>query len=269
MINRFVAMASTAVSLQRPAVVDISTTTSDTAALLSDLQALPAYPPALFLDLNHETLLLFFTTSKTIYRLDLTVLNAVLPATNPENTSLKSVLHSEKVYKATFDIRRLSSVLYHNYKVSLAKFEDIQLMELAHCHSHQDRKPRGSTGYVLGYMACVRNNLPPAAVPSCQRIEVFPALFDVYYKYFLSQNRYGMTNVFWLVMARGPANERIDESKKGCHVFDDMRGPGAFYGETLDEERWNWNENLLEEVYHGELKLIRMAFGFDADPLLW
>ena len=104
--------------------------------------------PDLFLDLEGEDLgrtgtllilqILLFTKPH-VYLVDCIKLRTeAFETRNSKGTNLKDILESSEIKKAIFDVRNDSAALYHQYGISLAGVEDIQLMELATRNTYDD-----------------------------------------------------------------------------------------------------------------------------------
>jgi exonuclease 3'-5' domain-containing protein 1 len=111
------------------------------ALLVASLSDLPNHPPSLYVDLEGINLsrhgsisilqLHVLPTDKT-YLVDVHTLGAEAFSTVAKNGhTLKSILESEQISKAFFDIRTDSDALYSLYGIKVAGICDIQLMELA------------------------------------------------------------------------------------------------------------------------------------------
>ncbi|KAF2023299.1 hypothetical protein EK21DRAFT_118906 [Setomelanomma holmii] len=107
------------------------------ASLVNSLSDLPTYPSSIYVDLEgvnlsrHGSISILqihvLPTSKT-YLVDVHILKEEAFSTSASNGhTLKSILESEKIPKAFFDIRNDSDALYSLYGIKVASIWDIQL----------------------------------------------------------------------------------------------------------------------------------------------
>jgi exonuclease 3'-5' domain-containing protein 1 len=111
------------------------------ALLVESLSDLPNHPPSIYVDLEginlsrHGTisiLQIYVLPIDRTYLVDVHILRGEAFSTVAKNGhTLKSILESEHISKAFFDIRNDSDALYSLYGIRVAGICDIQLMELA------------------------------------------------------------------------------------------------------------------------------------------
>ena len=110
--------------------------------MLDALEGLPTSPISIYVDLEGvklgrkgtlSILQLYILPQDRTYLVDVHSLQGEAFPTTATNgtTSLKTLLESDVIPKAFFDVRRDSDALYSHFGISLAGVEDIQLMELA------------------------------------------------------------------------------------------------------------------------------------------
>ena len=88
-----------------------------------------------------------------VYLVDVHVLGArTFEVTTDDETSLKSILESETIFKVFFDIRNDSDALYAHFGINVAGVIDLQVIEFA------TRQPRGK--FVNGLAKCIEKDLP-------------------------------------------------------------------------------------------------------------
>ncbi|MCJ1312434.1 hypothetical protein MMC25_006108 [Agyrium rufum] len=144
---------------------------ADQAALLEmldDLTNLCSDKPDIFVDLEGENLSrtgsisilqLFLLPKLHVYLIDvLTLGSEAFETSNSTGTTFKSILESTNVRKAFFDVRNDSAAMYHQYQISLANADDIQLMENA--------TRNGWNKCVNGLARCIEHD---AALSAAQR----------------------------------------------------------------------------------------------------
>ena len=129
--------------------------------MLDEFASCSKGPPDLFVDLEGDNLgrsgtlsilQILLLTKPHVYLIDCLKLRAdAFEARNSKGTNLKDILESSEIKKAIFDVRNDSAALYHQYGISLAGVEDIQLMELA----TRDRRRR----FVSGLAKCIEFDL--------------------------------------------------------------------------------------------------------------
>jgi hypothetical protein len=234
--------------------------TASLISMLNNFHDMTPYPPSLFVDKeSHDrqdrgttisTLLLLATSNTTLYRVDLLKLGESafsVKSTIGSGRSLKDFLESDTIFKVTFDIRDLSPVLFSKYKIWLKGFEDIQLMELASCLDKDTWKK-----YFTGFEHLVRTELGPELCSKIkdgwtERVESFPALWKIYREKLRASKKIG---VFWLVAARNEASKRVKAANTGRNdpAADNYnKGPSAWYGGGLDDWKWAWFEDCMQE----------------------
>lgn len=135
-----------ATALEKVSLIDIQHSgLVDTCAALStlvdSLSNLPKNPPSIYVDLEgvnlsrHGTvsiLQLFVLPAEKTYLVDIFTLKEaafVTPGSNGQ--TLKTILESEVIPKAFFDVRNDSDALFSHFGINLGGICDIQLMELA------------------------------------------------------------------------------------------------------------------------------------------
>jgi exonuclease 3'-5' domain-containing protein 1 len=111
------------------------------ASLVQSISDLPKHPPSIYVDLEgvnlsrHGTisiLQLFVLPTNQTYIVDIHTLGDAAFLTCATNgKTLKSILESDAIPKAFFDVRNDSDALYSHFGIALAGICDIQLMELA------------------------------------------------------------------------------------------------------------------------------------------
>jgi exonuclease 3'-5' domain-containing protein 1 len=111
------------------------------ASLVESISDLPTRPPSIYVDLEgvnlsrHGTisiLQLFILPTNQTYLVDVYTLGEAAFLTCAANgKTLKTILESEAIPKAFFDVRNDSDALYSHFGINLAGICDIQLMELA------------------------------------------------------------------------------------------------------------------------------------------
>lgn len=116
-------------------------TSEAVAFLVSTLSSLPAHPPSIYVDLEGvelsrrgtiSILQLFILPTNRTFLIDVHSLGEAAFTTPSSNgQTLKTILESEDVPKAFFDVRNDSDALYSHFGINLAGICDIQLMELA------------------------------------------------------------------------------------------------------------------------------------------
>ena len=125
------------------------------------------YSPTMYIDLEGVNLcregslsiltLLIATgiPTRRVYLIDVHTLGAQAFNTAGANrTTLKDILHDEKIPKVFFDVRNDSDALFAHFGVTLQGVEDVQLMESA------TRKTTASRKFLNGLTKCVENNFP-------------------------------------------------------------------------------------------------------------
>jgi exonuclease 3'-5' domain-containing protein 1 len=120
---------------------DFIDTVAALASLVDTLSDLPTTPPSLYIDLEGvnlsrqgtlSILQVFVLPRDQTYLVDIHTLQEKAFSTAGANgQTLKSILESDAIPKAFFDVRNDSDALYSHYNVNLAGIHDIQLMELA------------------------------------------------------------------------------------------------------------------------------------------
>ncbi|KAF4953788.1 hypothetical protein FGADI_5781 [Fusarium gaditjirri] len=115
--------------------------------LLRDLDGLPAKRTPIYLDamgLAKDQLIdlhIFVPSNTTIYTVNVRRLgDAAFSAVGNNEMSLRMLLESTDIPKVRFDIRDIFRVLFHRFNVSVTRFHDIQLMELASRKAGQQKK---------------------------------------------------------------------------------------------------------------------------------
>ncbi|CAH0058559.1 unnamed protein product [Clonostachys solani] len=141
----------------------------DSREALSDaidgLVDLPSSPPSLYVDLEgnnlsrHGTvsiLQIHVRTTGHTYLIDVLILGPLAfstPGILHAETTLKSILESDKIPKVFFDVRNDSDALYSHYDISLSGIHDLQLMALA------TRNP-GQRRLITGLAKCIEKDAP-------------------------------------------------------------------------------------------------------------
>jgi exonuclease 3'-5' domain-containing protein 1 len=131
-------------------------------SLVTSLSDLPSHPPSIYVDLEGinlsrygtiSILQIYVLPSDTTYLIDVYTLGNDAFLTSATNgQTLKTVLESEAIPKAFFDIRTDSDALYSLFGIKVAGISDIQLMELA-TRSFSKR-------CVNGLAKCIDRDLP-------------------------------------------------------------------------------------------------------------
>ncbi|KAH8621997.1 ribonuclease H-like domain-containing protein [Alternaria alternata] len=111
------------------------------ASLVESIFDLPKHPPSIYVDLEGinlsrqgtiSVLQLFILPTNRTYIVDIHTLGDAAFLTCATNgKTLKSILESDTIPKAFFDVRNDSDALYSHFDIGLAGICDIQLMELA------------------------------------------------------------------------------------------------------------------------------------------
>ncbi|KAL9084958.1 MAG: hypothetical protein Q9165_007824 [Trypethelium subeluteriae] len=110
--------------------------------MLDTFEELPASPISIYVDLEGielsrkgtiSILQLYILPQDHTFLVDVHTLQsqAFSATASNETTSLKTILESDTISKAFFDVRNDSDALYSHFGINLAGVEDIQLMELA------------------------------------------------------------------------------------------------------------------------------------------
>ncbi|KAF2233247.1 hypothetical protein EV356DRAFT_448649 [Viridothelium virens] len=110
--------------------------------MLDTFEELPASPVSIYVDLEGidlsrngtiSILQLYILPQDHTFLVDVHTLQSQAFSTFATNgtTSLKTILESDTIPKAFFDVRNDSDALYSHFSIHLAGIEDIQLMELA------------------------------------------------------------------------------------------------------------------------------------------
>lgn len=109
--------------------------------MIDELSGCREQTPDLFMDLEGENLSrtgtlsilqILLLTAPHVYLIDCLKLGKdAFETRNENNTNLRDILESCTIKKAIFDVRNDSAALYHQYGISLAGMDDIQLMEVA------------------------------------------------------------------------------------------------------------------------------------------
>ncbi|CAI6334834.1 unnamed protein product [Periconia digitata] len=139
-------------------------TTEAVSSLVDALCHRPNNPPSLYIDLEGvdlsrigtiSILQVYLLPTNETYLVDVRCLGSAAfttsGVTNKEMT-LQSILQSDQIIKAFFDVRNDSDALYSHYGIDLAGICDIQLMELA---TRSGRKKMGN-----GLARCIERDAP-------------------------------------------------------------------------------------------------------------
>ncbi|VUC32289.1 unnamed protein product [Clonostachys rosea] len=133
--------------------------------VIDDLVDLPNSPPSLYVDLEgnnlcrHGTISILQVHVRTTghtYLIDVLTLAPLTfstPGIAHAETTLKSILESDKIIKVFFDVRNDSDALYSHYSIGLSGIHDLQLMALA------TRNP-GQRRYITGLAKCIEKDAP-------------------------------------------------------------------------------------------------------------
>ncbi|KAI6082221.1 hypothetical protein F4821DRAFT_247568 [Hypoxylon rubiginosum] len=234
---------------------------------LQTIRDLPANPPSIFLDAEgmHDgkanVLALFIPHLNMLYRIKLQGKRSIdISFQSPTGDSLKALLESESNPKVVFDVRQLSQAVYHQHNISLNGIRDLQLMELASREAKQSKK------YVKGLVKCVEqdlslsneirqrwlgtdnvdeyrisNILGRAPRSSVKRIEMFPALWEVYYAKLRRP-----AQAFWLAQSQWESQMRVVASQLPKFESNAL-GPEVWYDHEQREyamDRWNEEKSL-------------------------
>lgn len=96
---------------------------------------------------------LLIPPSPTVYLVDVHVLGPrAFEVTVDNESSLRSMLESQTIFKVFFDIRNDSDALHAHFGINVAGIIDLQVLECA------TRQPRGS--YLSGLAKCIEQDLP-------------------------------------------------------------------------------------------------------------
>ncbi|KAJ4104082.1 hypothetical protein NW760_010760 [Fusarium oxysporum] len=128
--------------------------------LLRDVIGLPATPRTIYLDatgIAKDDLIdlhLFIPSNRILYTVNVRKLgDAAFSAVGNSETSLRVPLESTNIPKVGFDIRDISRILCHRFKVSLGGVHDIQLLELASRKDGQQKK------FLSGLISCIEQDI--------------------------------------------------------------------------------------------------------------
>ncbi|KAF5667454.1 3' 5' exonuclease [Fusarium heterosporum] len=245
---------------------------------LQDLDGLSNKPTSIFVDASGigqnalTDLQVGVPSTNTLYIVNLVRLGTTaLSKVDESYPSLRAILESGKIWKAGFDIRDLSRLLYNQFNLSLGGIYDLQLMELA---SRDDGK---SKKFLAGFAKCVDQDIPGSndaklrwLTPSIstnmhmfnslghvtrhsmRRVELFSVLWAIY-RHKLAR----AYQAFWLASARGESEQRvIDSKKKRVEQKDQHLGPMCWWDlEQLEAATDNWNDEIYMESQTGDYKL--------------
>ncbi|GKZ24028.1 hypothetical protein AbraIFM66951_010526 [Aspergillus brasiliensis] len=230
------------------------------------------------LDQKHNPLsilTLYLLPKKTIYLIDISKLGteSVSTVVTSDGKSLKHVLESRDILKVVFDARRVSSVLFTLYGVSIDGIRDVQLMELG-------TRP-GSKKFLAGLEGCVLKDgriFSEAEIQAWKGVRkgVYSALRGGYVEIFdkrpmrqdVKEYCAGEVTVlvdlfkvydaklkppgeaFWRNYILDTTRERVRRSRDlGFNAFD-ARGP--WDSESIEEAIYRWNDDVMDSAMNPE-----------------
>ncbi len=141
-------------------------------SMLDCVEGLPTQPPSLYLDIEGMYLSrygsisivqLFVEPENHIFLIDVHFLQGqAFDTTNTSGTTLRSVLESDLIPKAFFDVRNDADALFAHFQVSMRGIHDVQLLEIATRSSSKER--------VNGLATCIQRdaNLSADAMKACK-----------------------------------------------------------------------------------------------------
>ncbi|RMZ84653.1 hypothetical protein DV737_g1164, partial [Chaetothyriales sp. CBS 132003] len=203
-------------------------------------------------------MVLFIPSRSTVYVIDLPELGPSafsISRADDEKQTLKSILESDRVPKAIFDVRNTFTALSRLHNIALQNIHDVQLMELA------TRNADTSKRYLAGWDKCIAEDgsinpavdlrgQPPLPLVFDPRILQLPVLWAKYHAKLTST---GMA--FWVYMVRKATKDRVTKPKRlpsytENSTSNDTLGPWAAY--TIEDETDKWNDRCLEDALCGE-----------------
>ncbi|KAK2669516.1 Ribonuclease H superfamily [Fusarium oxysporum f. sp. vasinfectum] len=127
---------------------------------LRDVNGLHATPRTIYLDatgIAKDELInlhLFIPSNGILYTVNVRKLgDAAFSAVGNSEISLRVLLESTKIPEVGFDIRDISRILFHRFKMSLGGVHDIQLLELASRKDGQQKK------FLSGLTSCIEQDI--------------------------------------------------------------------------------------------------------------
>ncbi|EXL98185.1 hypothetical protein NOF04DRAFT_6595 [Fusarium oxysporum II5] len=245
-----------------------------------DVIRLPAAPRTIYLDatgIAKDDLIdlhLFIPSNRTLCTVNVRKLgDAAFSVVGNSETSLRVLLESTNIPKVGFDIRDISRILFHRFKVSLGRVHDIQLLELASRNDGQQKK------FLSGLTSCIEqaiSNEDPgkfrwhnpddakdlrfyqefghAPYWIMKRVEIFPVLWEVYNTK-LSKPK----NAVWLHLAKQESEQRIHDAMKKrrkARTEKQSWGPEVFWDDQQKQIAKDvWKEGIMLNELMGDVEI--------------